>query len=163
MLAQCFVQLTELLPWTMQLRVYTHGVHFNGKVSLSFSASIDFFSISTLHGSHFAWFLFILLRTRFDSIDWFLIDCYCCPHTNVFTINRTHVFVLHCRSIYGTTCLYVCVYVMWIANTKTIWKHTHKKKNNMDVAKRRITKDCTYHTMSWISANNSISMCLLLC
>lgn len=102
-----------------------HGVCCQWESVVFFSAAIDSLSILTLHKSLVSPDFSIRLRTRFGAIDCFLIDCYCCPYANVFTIRHTHVF--HCRSIFGAIqctglclSLRVCVSVVWIANTKTI-------------------------------------------
>lgn len=81
------------------------------------------------------WFLFIIWRTRFGSIDWILIDCYCCLHANVLTIKHTCFFIV----VLFLETERACVHVMSIAKQQT-------EQVNVEMYGKRKPKKCTYHS-----------------
>lgn len=90
------------------------------------------------------WFLFIVWRTRFGSIDWILIDCYCCLHANVLTIKHTCFFIV----VLFLETERACVHVMSIAKQQT-------EQVNVEMYGKRKPKKCTYH-----SGDVSVCVCV---
>lgn len=87
---QTTVSIENFLFYFVAVAVYIDFFFFfppfrttNHRDSLDFSPNTFFSFVS-----------FILLCTRFGSIDWFLIDCYYCPYANVFPIKHTRLLVI---------------------------------------------------------------------
>lgn len=104
--------------YTMAFKLQWEKCHF---FSLVFCAHFNFvyrFPFRLWHCTVLemcVWFLFIVWRTRFSSIDWILIDCHCCLHANVLTIKHTCFFIV----VLFLETERACVHVMSIAKQQT--------------------------------------------
>lgn len=80
----------------------------------------------------------IHLRPRFSSIDWFLIDCYYCPHANVSPIKHTCFFIVVLFLEYvQCTCLYMSYELrLKIYRIQNKWKCELKLKKTRSNDKR---------------------------
>lgn len=167
---QTTVSIENFLFYFVAVAVYIDFFFFfppfrttNHRDSLDFSPNTFFSFVS-----------FILLCTRFGSIDWFLIDCYYCPYANVFPIKHTRLLVifLFLSPSLSLMFLFSLVIVILFLELNIVHDvracrchlncHTHQYKMLAKALKKILhISHCLRHVCNVTnSTNNSISMCV---